>query len=329
MLQINLRNLFLFLLLAFTFASSAWSANGSSCLPKGFDAFGSIRPNVINLKPSISADEVLSTQTSNDPLSFICITDPAAELGFLFLPNSLFVDSQPGYFNADVNPLTDTPTRIRVGYSLRTINGDAFTTPGSPYSLYINYYVTIFCAGGGLSFVRKSNNEFRVRGINSAECNGNYSVLYKYEIFQNSESNLKTSYVSETTGNGFRLRTSLFRNSTATSPANTLVSAIASSNSTVFQTNLSCRYSVSPISVDLGSFANTNIFIANVSPRYFSINASNCTNTSGGGRNHRIFVTFNFDAVDPADPTILTNNLSGANAAVNVGLSIGCTFNGV
>lgn len=325
MYKINLRHLLLFLLLTLTFASSAWSASGRACLPNGFNSFSSINPNVINIKPGISADELLSTQTVSDSFSTTCINDTTAELGFVFIENSLFVNSEPGSFTAYVNLLEDTPTRIKVGYALRTNIGDVFSSAGSPYSLYINYYISIYCAGG-LSYVRKSNDEFRIRGINSAACNGNYSMTYKYEIYQNKEAFLKSGYISATTGTGFVLRTSLYRNSSIATPNNTLATSIPLSNAIVFQTNLSCVYSVSPSIIDLGSLANTSIFLARVTSRNFSINALNCTNTSGGGRNHKIFVTFNFDAVDLGDATILTNNLSGSNAAVNVGLSISCTF---
>jgi hypothetical protein len=323
--KINLRHLFFFLLLTLTLASSAWSADGRACLPNGFNSFSSINPNVINLKPTISSDELLSTQTVSDSFSTTCISDSTAELGFVFVENSLFVNSQAGFFAADVNLLEETPTRIRVGYALRSRIGDVFSTAGSPYSLYINYYISISCAGG-LSYVRKSNDEFRIRGINSAACNGNYSMTYKYEIYQNKEAALKSGYFSANTGTGFVLRSSLYRNSSIATPQNTLATLIPSSNATVFQTNLSCIYSVSPSTIDLGSLANTSIFLANVRSRNFFINASNCTNTSGGGRNHKIFVTFKFGAVDAGDATILTNNRTGSNAAVNVGLSLSCTF---
>jgi hypothetical protein len=301
---------------------TAWADNGAACLPNGFNSFSPISPNVISAKKVLSSDAILSTQTVTVSFNnFACTIATNAELAFYFSPSSLFVSTynNSGFiFTSTFNIIENRPRNVKIGIEFRTASPDVFS---NSYAFYIKYFVNVRCSGGGLGVYLPGNGEARITGVNSAACNGNYIVTYTYEIYQNAEATLKTGYKQATNGSGFSARVRLYSGNDRIVQEETLIPGSAT---TVFQSNLNCNYSLSSNSLNLGSFTNHQIYRRNTVPVAFTISTTDCRNTSGGGRSHGLYVFWNFDAVDPADPGILANTSTGTNAATNVGVKISC-----
>ena len=299
------------------FSTSVFAINGSACLPSGFNSFGGFSPNVISLKSKISADVVLSMQTATDVMTNkTCTTNTNAELSFSFLVNDIFLDSDSAYaWSTSFNVLNNTPTAVRLGYELRSKTGDIFSLSGSAYSLYVDYYIDVYCSGGLSVTLLSNGTEARIKGVNSAACNGNYTISYTVKIMQNSAGNLKSNYVNTTTRLGFRARTGLY---SGTTQVGTLLTMIPSSDTTVFQSSISCTYSLSSSTVNLGKYSNVQLFQNIATQTSFNINATSCNNT------HGLYVYWTFSAVDPNDSSILSNTSTSASVASNVGAQIVC-----
>ena len=308
---------------AITFLTpTSWAANGTVCLPNGFNSFSPISPNVLTLRNNISSDRLLSTQIVSDSFNNrACNSNTNAELGYVFLPTNIFVSSYSvaGFtYNTSFGIIQNTPTLVKVGGQFRTDVPNAFATAN--YSLFINYFVTVNCAGG-LGAYTPTALEVRFTGLNSSACQGNYQVTYSYEIYQKGGVPLRSGYIKATETSGFRTRVSLYSDKAET---NTVLTMIPSSNSAVFQSNIACTYSLSSTSLNLGNYSNLDIFRQSNPPVALNINTSSCTNTNGGGSNHGLYVFWSFDAADPNDSSILANTSVGSNAAVNVGARISC-----
>lgn len=306
---------------------------GSVCRPAGFSSFNAI-PSLLKLQRGIGSNLLLYTQTVNDRKTTSgCTTSTAAELRFQHLSDALFLatDSVAG-FNATMNLIDIRPTYLKIGYELRTETGDALSVSASPYSLLVDYFIEVSCAAGGLGAARVAgtDDEVRITGINGSSCQGNYTITYTIKIYQNSAAGLKTVYADTTGVIGFRgLRTRPTIYSDPSTSLNTNVTTIPGSDNLNFQIGISCTYGLSSTTVDLGVLNNFAIYQGTATSTPFTISTTGCTNTTGGTRSHGMYIFWGFSAADPSDSTILTNALSGANAATNVGVKISCNGTGI
>jgi len=193
--------------------------------------------------------------------------------------------------------------------------------------MYVYYTITISCAGGLSAYVR-SNTELFIRGVNSAACKGNFTLNYQFEIYQTGRNVFNAGYKRVTLGSGFNAYINLY--SPSTTNLISVLTEIPSSSSTAFQSSLDCKYALSTTLIDLGTHERTQIYLRSVPSTGFTISVSGCNNdlSGGSGRSHDAFVYWTFDAVDPNDPTILANTLTGPNVSSNVGARISCN-NGV
>jgi hypothetical protein len=303
-------------------AQPAWALSGTVCLPRGFLSFSAINPNVVTLKAKKNTDQLLYAQSATDTsTNSACTTNPFAELYFNFQPNTFFsITDMAAEFSSN------TANLIKVSYKIRTNSSDVFADQSS---MYVKYTITMACKGG-LSAFAPSNNELVIRGVNSRDCDANFTLNYQIEIYQFGSRVFKTNYQKITPGTGFPVITEIRSQGQQAGSGTSTMTRLPDSGIVAFQSSLDCKYALSTTSIDFGTHERTQIYLRSVPSTGFTVSVSGCNNdlSGGSGRSHDAFVYWTFDAVDPNDPTILANTLTGPNVSSNVGARISCN-NGV
>lgn len=299
-------------------AQPAWALSGTVCLPRGFLSFSAINPNVVTLKANKNTDQLLYAQSATDTsTNSACTTNPFAELYFNFQPNTFFsITDMAAEFSSN------TANLIKVSYKIRTNSSDVFADQSS---MYVKYTITMACKGG-LSAFAPSNNELVIRGVNSRDCDANFTLNYQIEIYQFGSRAFKTNYQKITPGTGFQVITEIRSQGQQAGSGTSTMTRLPDSGNTAFQSSLDCKYTLSKNSIDFGFRPILDVF-NNAPIDVFTIRVFGCNNglTTGSGRSHAGFVYWTFEAVDPGNPTILANTNTASDASVNAGVRISCT----